>query len=99
MHDFFVEERLTADGFVRQSADHLAPTPRWHAAVARAAVALMLQGEELQDIRVPVAWALAQVYASSTTDEELVEMVAVMTPLTGVSSSPPPPEDLYDLHR
>ena len=60
------------------------PADRWHAAVARAAGSLLAQGEELEDLRVPVAWALSEVYGASSSDDELVEMVAVMTPLTAV---------------
>ncbi len=74
--------RLIADDFVNE---HGLPTHRWHAAVARAATQLLTRGEELVDLRVPVAWALTENYAGSASDEALVEMVAVMTPLTAVS--------------
>ncbi len=83
MSDEHVLQRLISDGFVRQVSDRCLPADRWHAAVARAATALLLRGEELEDLRVPVAWALAESYGDSTSDDELVEMVAVMTPLTG----------------
>ena len=99
MPDHHALERLIADGFVRPFKDHFVPTPRWHAAVARAAVALMLQGEELDDLRVPVAWALSEVYGTSSSDDEVVEMVAVMTPLTGVSSALPPEGPRFDHYR
>ena len=79
-------QRLIADGFVRQVSDRCLPADRWHAAVARAASTLMLRGEELEDLRVPVAWALTERYGDSTSDDELVEMVAVMTPLTGLGA-------------
>lgn len=74
--------RLTADDFVNE---HGEPTHRWHAAVARAATQLLSRGEDLVDLRVPVAWALTENYGGSTNDEELVEMVALMTPLTAVT--------------
>ncbi|MDP2269758.1 MAG: hypothetical protein Q8N23_00905 [Archangium sp.] len=74
--------RLTADDFVN---GHGEPTHRWHAAVARAATQLLSRGEDLVDLRVPVAWALSENYAGSASDDELVEMVAVMTPLTAVT--------------
>ena len=84
MSEHLVIERLVADGFVRRVSDRSLPADRWHAAVARAATELLLRGEELEDLRVPVAWALADSYGNSTSDDELVEMVAVMVPLTGV---------------
>jgi hypothetical protein len=54
--------------------------------VARAALSLQAYGAELEDLRVPVTWALTETYAGSISDEELVAMVAVMTPLTGLKS-------------
>jgi hypothetical protein len=83
-----VLERLIADGFVRRQDDRWVPAARWHAAVARAAASLLTRGEDLEDLRVPVAWALSETYADSTNDDELVEMVSVMTPLTALSPSP-----------
>ncbi len=82
-------ERLLSDGYLRPDAHRYVPAERWHAAVARAAAALMARGEELEDLRVPVAWALSEQYADSSTDGDLVDMVAVMTPLTGFGPSPP----------
>lgn len=80
-----VLERLLTDGFLRQESTHYRAATRWHAAVARAAKTLMARGEELEDLRVPVAWALSETYAESVSDDDLVEMAAVMTPFTGVA--------------
>lgn len=74
------------DGFLRPDPAGWTPGPRWHAAVARAALSLQAYGAELEDLRVPVTWALTETYAGSISDEELVAMVAVMTPLTGLKS-------------
>ncbi len=79
-----VLERLLADDYVNAGGQ---PTRRWHAAMARAATELLSRGEDLEDLRVPVAWALMEHYGSAS-DEELVELVAVMTPLTAVSPRP-----------
>ena len=91
MSDELVLERLIADGFVRRQSNRCVPADRWHAAVARAAAALMARGEELEDLRVPVAWALSESYGESANDDELVEMVAVMTPLTALQPQAPSP--------
>lgn len=77
-------ERLIVDGFVRRESNRCVPADRWHAAMARAAAALLSRGEELEDLRVPVAWALSENYGESTSEDELVEMVAVMTRLTAL---------------
>ena len=76
--------KLIADGFVRRDHARCVPADRWHAALARAALTLMTRGQDLKDLRVPVAWALSEAYAASSTDDELVEMVAVMTALSAV---------------
>lgn len=86
--------RLVADGFLLQESDRTVPAARWHAAVARAAAALMARGQELEDLRVPVAWALHEAYGASSSDEELVDMVAVMTPLTAVAPPQAPAASL-----
>ena len=89
MSDGSALERLIADGFVRRESNRCVPADRWHAAMARAAAALLSRGEELEDLRVPVAWALSENYGESSSDDELVEMIAVMTPLTAVSLPAP----------
>lgn len=78
-------ERLIADGFVRRESNRCVPADRWHAAVARAAATLWSRGEELEDLRVPVAWALGEAYGDSSSDDELVEMIALMMPLTAIA--------------
>ncbi|MDP1826236.1 MAG: hypothetical protein Q8L48_23415 [Archangium sp.] len=85
MSDEPVLERLIADGFVRRQSNRCVPAERWHAAVARAATSLLARGEDLDDLRVPVAWALSETYGECTNDEDLVQMVALMTPLTAVA--------------
>ena len=76
-------DRLMADGYVDRRNGRLVPAARWHAAVARVAATMLARGEELEDMRVPVAWAITEAYSTSS-EEELVEMVALMTPLTGL---------------
>ncbi len=92
--DDHVLQRLIADGFVRRHAKRCVPTDRWHAAVAHAAAVLLLRGEEMDDLKAPIEWALTQAYADSTADEELIEMIMIMTPLTAVS--PLVDEDDFD---
>ncbi|MBI5493923.1 MAG: hypothetical protein HY904_02785 [Deltaproteobacteria bacterium] len=44
----------------------------------RAASALWAAGDEGRDLRVPIAWALVDIFGAGVTDEELVEMTAVL---------------------
>lgn len=75
-------ERLRASELVGSQREG---TGRWHGAVARAATELLSRGQDLEDLRVPVAWALLEIYGDSISDDALVELVGVMTPLTAVA--------------
>lgn len=46
---------LVHDGFITRVGEAYRPALRWHAALARAAKELHARGEELTDLRVPVA--------------------------------------------
>ncbi len=89
-----VLRRLIADGFVSQHTTRCVPTDRWHASVAHAAATLLLKGVELDDLKAPIEWALTEHYGETTTDEELIQMIMIMTPLTAVS--PLVDEDDFD---
>lgn len=57
-------------------------TARWQAAVMRAVGELMQYGEtareEQQDLRIPFAKALHEIYAEQKSDAELTEMLLLM---------------------
>lgn len=72
-------QQLVTDGFVRHGGGLLLAQPRWHAALARAAKELHEAGEELTDLRVPVAWAVTQQYGDRASDVELATLVWLMT--------------------
>ena len=60
--------------------------------MARAALRLYHAGDPGHDLRVPIAAALVEVYASSVPDEELAALVEAMLPLEiaslGLDGSP-----------
>lgn len=71
------EETLLEDGFLVRVDGRLRTTPRWQAAMARAAVALQRSGEPWRDLRLPVVMALSHRYGAYP-DEELAELVEAM---------------------
>jgi hypothetical protein len=74
--------RLERDGYItyNQSSDRCA-TKRWHAALARAALRLYQDGEDLVDLRVPIVAALAERYETDSEDDiaDAVGMMLVVT--------------------
>ena len=70
-------ERLLEDGYLRHEDARLRTTPRWQAALARAAVLLQRADAPWSDLRLPIAAALAGRY-DALDDDALAELVEVM---------------------
>jgi hypothetical protein len=82
--------QLEADGLVRRVGNHYRTTRRWQGAMARAAMRLAQQGEELVDLRVPMAHALIDIYGHDVPDEALGNLLASIAPIELVELGPPP---------
>ncbi len=80
-------EVLLADELVRREGDRTRTTPRWQAAMARAALALQRAGAPWRDLRLPIAAALLERYPDAT-DEEIAERVEVMLPIEEAELAP-----------
>jgi hypothetical protein len=74
------KSRLELDGLIERSEDTIRTTRLWQAALARAAFQLFRDGEELADIRVPIAAALAERYPGIE-NNDLATVVSVMFPI------------------
>jgi hypothetical protein len=74
--------RLERDGFIAygKGSDRCA-TKRWHALLARAALRLYQDGEDLVDLRVPIAAALAECYEADS-EGEIADAIGVMLIVT-----------------
>jgi hypothetical protein len=70
-------EELVAAGLLVRGEHGLATTRRWQAAMARAAARLYASEAPWQDLRLPIAMALADVVAADD-DATLVRYVEVM---------------------
>jgi hypothetical protein len=73
--------RLEADGLVEPDGGSYQTTARWKAALARAALRLMRNGESSGDLRLPIASALVELYGPGCPDAELVQLVQVIMPI------------------
>jgi len=79
-HDELVE-RLIADGLLRHNASALRTTRRWQGAMARAALRLLRSGQDGDDLRVPIASALLEIYGDQLDDDVLAHAIAVILPV------------------
>ena len=74
--------RLEADGLVRFEPDGRPRTTRkWQAAMARAAFHLYGAGDDASDLRVPIAYAVVEIYGAETADDEVASVVEAMLPI------------------
>jgi hypothetical protein len=73
-------ERLIADGLVRRDGAVVRTTPRWYAAMARATLRLLRRGVDRDDLRLPIASALVELYGELD-DAAIADAVAAMLPI------------------
>jgi len=73
--------RLKADGLLAVRDGRVRTTRRWQSAMARAASRLFEAGDAGEDLRVPIASALLELYGDSLGEDEVVGMLAVMMPI------------------
>ena len=77
--------RLTSDGWIeRKNESSWKPSRRWQQAMARTAARLYKE-DPGDDLRVPIAHVMVEVYEGKVDDEMLVELVEAMLPIEAVS--------------
>jgi hypothetical protein len=76
-----IEERLFADGLLTATATGVRPTRRWQAALARATLHLIRAGQDGDDLRVPIAAALIEIYGDALDDEAVAHAIGIMLPV------------------
>jgi hypothetical protein len=72
---------LEAEGLLRREGDRLRTTRRWQSAMARAAFRLVGAGIDGDDLRVPVASALVEIYGIDEPEQRIAELVEAMLPI------------------
>ena len=80
MRDADALERLIADGILRREGGRTRTTPRWQAAMARAAARLKQEEAPWRDLRLPIAAALVESYPALD-DDALVPLVEALLPV------------------
>jgi hypothetical protein len=87
MRDADALERLVADGILRREGGRSRTTPRWQAAMARAAARLKQEGAPWRDLRLPIAAALVESYPALD-DDALVPLVEALLPVEEAELAP-----------
>lgn len=82
-------QQLERDGLLRRERAILRTTRRWQAAMARAAYLLYSSGDEGEDLRLPIATALLELYGIDQPSEHIAELVEVMLPIELAELDPP----------
>lgn len=81
--------RLEHDGFLAKGTDgQWHTTRRWHGALARASHMLYAEGQELVDLRTPIARALLEAYDDEL-DSSLATAVRMILPIATRELSQP----------
>jgi hypothetical protein len=73
--------RLEADGFIVQRGQGWTTSRTFQRAMARAAAKLYEAGDPGEDLRVPIALALVELYRETVEDEVLAQLVEAMLPI------------------
>lgn len=73
--------RIEHDGLAARTGGVLRTTRTWQRAMARAALHLYERRDPGDDLRVPIASALLELYGDQADDEELAALVEAMLPI------------------
>ncbi len=77
--------RLEADGLIASGGEIWKTSRKWQQAMARAAAKLYEAGDPGEDLRVPIALAMVNVYSDRVDDETVAELVEAMLPIEAAS--------------
>jgi len=81
MPDAEILGRLVHDGLVRVDDGEPHTTRRWQAAMARAALILRDAKAPEDDLRLPIAVALVNLYGDTVDEHEVIDLVGAMLPI------------------
>jgi hypothetical protein len=73
--------RVEEDGLAARVGGVLRTTRKWQRAMARAALHLYERRDPGDDLRIPIASALLELYGDQAEDEELAALVEAMLPI------------------
>lgn len=81
MPDTEILARLVQDGLVRVEDGEPRTTRRWQAAMERAALILRDAKAPEDDLRLPIAVALVNVYGEGVDEQEMIDLVGELLPI------------------
>jgi hypothetical protein len=73
--------KLVSDGLVVRDGEVFRTTRKWQGAMARAALHLYESGDPGQDLRVPIAHAMVELYPDEMEHEALADLIEAMLPI------------------
>jgi hypothetical protein len=73
--------RLEAEGLLRRDGEKYRTTRRWQSAMARAAFHLVRTTDGGDDLRLPIAYALVELYGTDLADIEMAQFIEHLLPI------------------
>ncbi len=80
--------RLLDEGVVSRDGGRLRTTRKWQGAMSRAAFHLLTAGDAFDDLRVPVAHAVMEIFGDACPEEDLILLIEAMTPIEAAELGP-----------
>jgi len=82
-------QRLLEDGLIEERHGEWRTTTRWMGAMSRAAFSLLAVDDRGEDLRVPIALALVNLYGADLPDAQIAGLVEAMLPIEERELCPP----------
>lgn len=86
--DLSALRELEKDGLVLLEAGRYRTSRRWKGAMARASIALVGEGRTEGDLRLPILYALVDIYGTELPDAHLAELAHAMLPIEAAELNP-----------
>ena len=80
---------LERDGLLRRERDRYRTTRKWQSAMIRAAGKLYAAGDPGEDMRVPIATALVEIYGDTLPEDDIVRYIEALLPVEDAELHPP----------
>jgi hypothetical protein len=80
---------LEKDGLLRRERDRYRTTRKWQSAMIRAAGKLYAAGDPGEDMRVPIATALVDIYGDTLPEDDIVRYIEALLPVEDAELHPP----------
>ena len=79
---------LEKDGLLQRERDRYRTTRKWQSAMIRAAGRLYAAGDPGEDMRIPIATALLEIYGEAMPEEEIATFIEAILPVEDAELHP-----------